>query len=194
VRRGLLLFALGLLLAGCASAPVTRIVLPQPEMSARDVDPPAGFVLRLRDVTLPGYLETYPVVVGRSGNVLTVSRDTEWAERLPEGVPRVLRDALSQRFGASGVLFAGDHRAADADLRIEFLALDPVDRMLELDARWFYTCTATRSGRGARTRLQEPIAGIAPADVAKATTGALMQLADVLAREVRCAPSQASQR
>ena len=52
--------ALLLALAGCASAPVTRVVLPQPPGPARELHPEPGLTIRLRQVSLPGYLEDYP--------------------------------------------------------------------------------------------------------------------------------------
>ena len=91
---------------------------------------------------LPGYLDSYAVVIERKANTLVVSEEAEWAERLRDAVTRVLRDTLSQHLGASRVLLRGEHRVADAELVIEFLKLDPSNGALELDARWTFVCTA----------------------------------------------------
>jgi hypothetical protein len=99
----------------------------------------------------------------------------------------VLRDALSQRLGASRVLLRGEHRVPDSELVIEFLKLDPVDGALQLDARWSFVCVA-RKGRAhaGRTQLQAPLAVATAPAVAAATVDALASFADVLAREMWC--------
>jgi hypothetical protein len=96
----------------------------------------------------------------------------------------VLRDALSQRLGARRVLIEGDGRVPDADLTVEFVALDPLDGRLVLDARWsFVATTGERSSRSGRTRLDVPLAAMEPAAVAAATAQALGELAAALAQE-----------
>jgi uncharacterized lipoprotein YmbA len=176
-------------ITGCASAPVTLVTLPAPpapeahQAGGRS----AGTTILLRPVVLPAYLDNFPVVVGRAGNTLIVARDTEWAEPLREAAARVLRDALSQRLGASRVLIAGDGRIPDADLSIEFLALDPGRGVFRLDAAWSFSCTGRdRRGRAGRTSLEVPLAGPTPAAVAGATSDALGRLADVLAAQAEC--------
>jgi len=168
-----------LAVTACASAPVALVVLPPaPAAATRDTGP--GTSLLLREVTVPGYLDTFPVIVGRDASGLVVSKNTEWAERPSAGVARVLRDALSQRLDASRVLVAGERRIPDVDLTVEFLALDPQANALHLDARWFFACTAVRGSSAGRTRLDVPLASPTPAGVAAATTTALARLAEVL--------------
>ena len=168
-----------LVLTACASAPVALVALPPaPAAATRDTGP--GVSLLLRELTVPGYLDSFPVVVGRDGSALVVSKNTEWAERPSAGVARVLRDALSQRLDASRVLVAGERRIPDVDLTIEFLALDPQATALHLDARWFFSCTAAHGSRGGRSQFDVPLASATPAAVATATTAALARFADVL--------------
>jgi uncharacterized lipoprotein YmbA len=170
---------LALAIAACASRPVALVALPSaPAAGQRGAGHGASVLLRA--ATVPGYLDTFPVVVGRDGSALVVSENTEWAERPSLGVARVLRDALSQRLGASRVLIAGERRIPDADLTVEFLALDPEGTNLHLDARWFFSCAATGGTRAGRTRLDAPMASPGPAAVAAATTEALARFADVL--------------
>ena len=169
-----------LAITGCASAPVALVALPPaPAAEMREAGPGASVLLR--EVTVPGYLDSFPVVVSRDGSALVVSKDTEWAERPSAGVARVLRDALSQRLDASRVLVAGERRIPDADLTVEFLALDPQGSALHLDARWIFSCAAGRGSRAGRTRLDVPLASATPTAVAAATTAALARFADVLA-------------
>jgi uncharacterized lipoprotein YmbA len=176
-------------IAACASAPVGLVTLPP--APAAEANLQAGAItIRLRDVKLPGYLETFPVVIGRTDNSLVVAHNIEWAERLPDSVSRVLRDALSQRLGTSRVLVAGERRLPDADLAVEFLALDPREGVLALDARWFVSCGASgATSRGGRIRLQVPLEQPTARSVAAATTQALARFADLLAAEIACAPS-----
>jgi uncharacterized lipoprotein YmbA len=173
---------LALAMTACASAPVALVALPAPAAGTRAAGPGASVLLR--EVTVPAYLDNFPVVVGRDGAALAVAKNTEWAERPSAGVGRVLRDALSQRLDASRVLVAGERRIPDADLTVEFLALDPQGTDLHLDARWFFSCTAVRGSRAGRTRLDVPMASAAPAAVAAATTEALSRLADALAHAI----------
>ncbi|HSD42829.1 MAG TPA: ABC-type transport auxiliary lipoprotein family protein [Burkholderiales bacterium] len=176
-------------IAACASAPATLVTLPAPpnpeahQANGRS----AGTTILLRPVVLPAYLDNFPVVVGRTGNTLIVANDTEWAEPLRDAAARVLRDALSRRLGASRVLIAGDGRLPDADLSIEFLALDPRQGVLRLDAAWSFSCTGRdRRGRAGRTSLEVLLASPTPAAVASATADALGRLADVLAAQAEC--------
>lgn len=181
--------SLALAFAACASSPATLVTLPAPPPpeANRAVAQSSGTSVLLRPVVLPGYLDNYPVVTGRTGGTLIVSKDTEWAEPLRDAVARVLRDALSRRLGASRVLIAGDGRIPDADLSTEFLALDPQQSTLRLDAKWTFSCTAgRRRSHAGRTVLEVPIDGTTPAAVAAATAEALGRLADVLATQAEC--------
>jgi len=170
---------MALAITGCASAPVALVALPSaPAAEMRAAGP--GASLLLRELTIPGYLDSFPVVVGRDGSALVVSKNTEWAERPAVGVARVLRDALSQRLDAERVLVAGERRIPDVDLTVELLALDPQGTALHLDARWFFSCTAARGSRAGRSQVHVPLASATPAAVAAATTEALARFADVL--------------
>ena len=182
----LLLSALG----SCASAPPTLVaLLPPPDaVTARTTVENAGPTVLLRRVTIPGYLDSFPVVIGRTGETLLLANNTEWAERLSDAAARVLRAAMSQRLGASRMLIEGDGRIPDADLSVEFLALDPRgDGRLWLDARWGFLGTAgARTSYAGRTSLQVPLDSPTASSVAAATTRALRELADVLAKEAGC--------
>jgi len=179
-------------LAACASSPVALVALPPAPYSAADHDDSrsAQTTILVRPVVLPGYLSAYPVVIGRKGNTLIVSDKTEWAEPFSDAVARVLRDALSQRLGASRVLIAGDGRIPDADLTVEFLALDPQQGALRLDAKWSFSCTGgDRASHGGRTSLEIPLEAATATAVAAATADALGRLADVLATQAECVSS-----
>lgn len=172
-----------LALAACASAPVALVALPPAPMpESRDARPGASILLR--EVVIPGYLDSFPVVVGRDESTLIVSQSTEWAERPSLGVARVLRDAMSERVDASRVLIEGDGRVPDVDLTVEFVALDPRQASLHLDARWTYACVKGGGSRGGRTQLDVPVASATPAAVAAATTDALTRFAGVLVEAI----------
>jgi uncharacterized lipoprotein YmbA len=176
-------------IAACASSPPTLVALPVPSLREghQKVGPTSDAIILLRPVVLPGYLDNYPVIIARSGNTLVVSKDTEWAEPLRDAVARALRAALSQRLGASRVLIDGDGRIPDADLSVEFLALDPQRGALLLDAKWTFSCTARNSrGRADRTFLEVRLGDASPAGIAAATAEALERFADVLAAQAPC--------
>ena len=180
---------LALTCAACASKPVTLVALPPapPHAMEHNADASPSSRILVRPPVLPGYLDAYPVVVGREGNTLVVSGRTEWAEPLREGVARDLRDALSQRLGASRVLIAGDGNIPDADLNVEFVALDPQQGALRLDAKWSFSCIArNRESNAGRTVLEVPLESATAPAVASATANALGRLADVLATHARC--------
>jgi uncharacterized lipoprotein YmbA len=176
-------------MSGCVASRARLVALPAaPDAKAIPaVQRGAGSSILLRPVVVPRYLDSYPVVVGRTKNTLIVSSDTEWAEPFPDAVARVLRDALSQRLGTSRVLIAGDGRTPDAYLIVEFLALDPQQGALRLDAKWTFSCTASdRASHGARASFDVPLeAQTAPA-VAAATAEGLRRLAGALAAQAEC--------
>ncbi|MGZ8229959.1 MAG: PqiC family protein [Burkholderiales bacterium] len=176
-----------LALTGCASSPVTLVVLPSPPSAARTADENVGPSILVRRASVPGYLDSFLIVLGRADGALVVSSSAEWAERLSDAVTRILRDALSQRLGAERVLIARDGRIPDADLRVEFLSLDPAGGTLNLDARWFFTCAVRAQSSGGRTHVEVPLARATPGAVAHATTTALTRFADELATHVPCA-------
>ena len=64
---------IALTIGGCASSPVTLVVLPPPAVPASDVRQGPGGTILLRQLSVPGYLEDFPVVIGRAGNALVVS-------------------------------------------------------------------------------------------------------------------------
>ena len=89
-----------LAITACASAPVALVALPSPPASQGTTPSAgtsvAGATVLVREVSLPAYLDSFPVVLTRTGSALVVSRDTEWAERPSTGATRVLRDALAR--------------------------------------------------------------------------------------------------
>ena len=180
--------ALALLVAACASRPVSLVALPPAgHADAPNPEPTSQTTILLRRVKLPGYLDNYPVVIRRENGVVVESADSEWAERLSEGVERVLRAALSQRLGAARVLIPGDGRTPDAVVTVEFLALDPQRRTIDLDAAWTVVCRNNVSQSG-RIALQAPLPETTPSAVASASTAALAQLAEQLAPLTNCTP------
>lgn len=181
--------AVALSLAACASQPPVRVALPGPTRAHEVAGMAGGGTLVVRPVTLPGYIDRYAVVVDRSESRLTVSEEAEWAERLPAAVTRVLRDALSDRLGASRILMRGDRRMPDAELIIEFTKLDPSERALQLDARWTFVCRSREaSPHAGRTEFSVALDSATPHAVAAATSRALGEFADVLAANAQACP------
>ena len=181
--------ALAILLVACASRPVALVTLPPAEHAlAHEPDTTSMTTVALRPVMLPGYLDNYPVVMRRDDANVVVSKETEWSERLSDAVERVLRGALSQRLGPSRVLIPGDGRIPDAQLTVEFLTLDPHHGVVNLDAKWTYSCR-NHASQSDRTTLQVPLTDATASGVAAATTAALTQFADQLASRADCTQS-----
>lgn len=201
-------------LSACvASPPASLLALPPAPSSAAGVMTTADSAsVTLRPVRVPGYLDSLTVVIRRQGGDVTVARDIEWAERLGDGVTRVLAGALSDRLGPGAVLIDGDGRIPDADLSVDLLRMDPEEGQLVLEARWTLVGTfmepVTKTGgainagnsspakqgwgkpvRSGTERLVVPMmAGASAPQVAVATTEALTQLADRLARAASAFP------
>jgi uncharacterized lipoprotein YmbA len=187
MMNGYTVSALAILLAACASRPVALIALP-PADHALAHEPgttTSMTTVALRPVMLPGYLDNYPVVMRRDDGNVVVSKDTEWSERLSDAVERVLRGALSQRLGPSRVVIPGDGQMPDAELTVEFLTLDPQHGVMNLDAKWTYSCR-NHASQSDRTMLQVPLPDATAAGVASATSAALSQFADQLASRADC--------
>ena len=158
-RLGVITGLLCVAISGCMASRATLVALPAaPDAKAIPaVQRSSGSSILLRPVVLPRYLDSYPVVIGRTQNTLIMSSNTEWAEPFPDAVGRVLRDALSQRLGTSRVLIAGDGRIPDADLTVEFMALDAQQRTLRVDAKWTFSCSArNRPSHGGSTFFRSP--------------------------------------
>jgi uncharacterized lipoprotein YmbA len=180
------LTGIAFVLAACASSPPTLVALPAASGPVERVAPDTAATVRLHHLNVADYLDGFPVVIGRDGQVLVVADRTEWAERPSQGMSRVLRDALSRRVGSSRVLIAGDGRRADADLSVELLAVDPARDALTLDARWSVACRASGQSHGGRTVARIAMSAATPQAVAIATSEALSRLADAVVAELRC--------
>ena len=182
----LILAGMALVLAACASPPPTLLALPAATAPSQRPPTDTAATVRMRHVHVAEYLDGFPVVVGRDGQMLVVADRTEWAERPSQGMSRVLRDALSQRLGPGQLLIAGDGRRADADLSVELLALDPARNTLALDATWSVACRAAGHSHGGRTAVRVEMSAATPQAVAVATSEALSRLADAVVADLRC--------
>ncbi len=184
--RGSAAALLTLGLAACVSMPVSRITLPPPTPPDQIEDAATRPALLLRSVSLPSYLDGDRIVVESDGTRTRRAQGAAWAGRLADGVKHTLRDALAQRLGAAHVRAADDDVAAEAELSVDFLALDPTRGAVHLDAVWLMTCRASGGGVLGRVWLDVPLAAQTPKAIAAATSEALSELADELAPTLQC--------
>ena len=106
--------------------------------------------------------------------------------RIPSDASRQAAEPGTANATSSGsrVLIPGDGRIADADVTVEFLALDPSQGAVRLDAKRAFSCTAPRgASRSGRTSVQVPLGAATAASVAETTSAALGRLADALATQ-----------
>jgi uncharacterized lipoprotein YmbA len=178
-------------IAACASVAVSHVTLPPPAPAALIEDAATSPSLRLRAVSLPPYLEGDRMVLENEGTRMRRAERAAWAGSLAAGVKRTLRDALAQRLGAARVRAERDERAAEAELSVDFVALDPAHDRLQLDAIWLMTCHGTGGGVLGRVWLEVPLDRQTPKAIAAATSEALSELADELAPLLHCEGTRA---
>jgi uncharacterized lipoprotein YmbA len=182
-RRTLLLWGAALLPAACRSPDpklYTISAAPGPVVSG------GPRAITLRQVSLARYLERQEIVRSSEDYRLAVEANDWWGEPLGAMIGRVLVESLGQRLAGTQVFSEGGAISPDSDERIEvnILRLD-ADRSgaVVLVAQ---VAVAPPSGEPAarQVRLVVRPAGPSLADQVAATSQAVGQLADAIARLV----------
>ncbi len=135
--------AAALLLAGCASDPVTRYYLlapaAQPQAGAAKGEGPSVVV---REVQLPQYLERTQIVTRGSDHRVLMADYDLWAGDLRQDMTRVLAENLSRLLGSDRVVAAPHTLRQPPDVRVE-VEVQRFERVaggtVELAARWRLT-------------------------------------------------------
>jgi uncharacterized protein len=93
----ILIVVLSLLVASCASPPLTLYTL-EPSDAASKAAPLTNraIVIEIRRVAIPDFLDTQDILV-RDGNTLQRSTHARWASRLSLGITRYLTSVLAAR-------------------------------------------------------------------------------------------------
>lgn len=183
------------LLAGCSSAPATRLytlTAVAPPASAKEFAPGAArpVTLVITDLRLPQYLDRPQIVTRGSDQRLRMSEHQQWGGNLRDEMTRVLAENLGKQLPADRVLAAPTHIALQPDYRIE-VDVRRFEREanghVKLAARWWIT----RGSDG--TLLASPEASFSgppvDADAYEALVGAMSaacgELAQAIARSIR---------
>ena len=133
----ILLVALSLLIASCASPPLSLYTLEPPDLPSHAA-PLArrAKVIEIRRVTVPDYLDTQDILV-RDGSTLQRSAHGRWATRLSLGVTRYLTGLLAARHRDALVTDQPQIETPDARIFVTISTLDVTSAgVATLEADW----------------------------------------------------------
>lgn len=165
----------------------TLVVLTGPEAPAVTPMPDAArhLAVRIGEVRVPEYLDTYSVLVRSAPHAVTPLDSIKWAEKLPAALTRLLRESAT----VAGYLLAD---SADLVVLVDVDRFEPVaEGQVVLAARWTIVRDGRREtilGHGART-LRTPISDGTSARIA-AMDAAARQLAGLVLADLATAAEQ----
>jgi len=193
------------LLTGCLNLkprvdPTRHFVLATLPPPAADAvhGPNPGLVVGLGPVELPGYLRSSSLAVRSSANEVRYDELSRWAERLEEGIPRVLAANLESLLAASQVRTPAWRRSdVDSELRVSIQRFD-VDEagQGQLVARWRITSPGAERmlGHGqAGLSLSGPPPGADPSGAVATLSQLLGEFGRQLAKELATVPRPAGE-
>jgi len=197
MKRFLLILAVSVTFAGCASTPPSQYYTLSGAQSKSERAPQAAFAIHLSTVQVPQQVDRPQIVLSREGSAeVTLLNDSQWAAPLPAEIRNALSNQLSQRLGALEV----EPRAAPKDLPIWMLSLtvnrfDSIyERVSILDVTWRQ---APRNGaRGSNAICSATIEVPVGSGVESLVAGhqqALTVLADLMASKLRGQPIEAGE-
>jgi len=179
-------------LAGCASAPPTRLITLDDgrPLVAGVSSAPSIAVAR---ANVPERIDRSQLVMRTDGNLMTLSEQYRWAEPLRREIPRVIARDLGEVLDSSRVAaLPSDAAGYDVDfkLMLDFQQLDAVaGQGVDVDVLWR---AEPRSGSAivGRSSFRQPVAGAATDYPALAATQrqALRRVATEIAKEIVAYP------
>ena len=177
-----LLIALSLLIASCASAPLSLYTLEPPNQSSQAAAlARRAMVIEIRRVAVPDYLDTQDILV-RDGSTLQRSAHGRWATRLSLGVTRYLTGLLASRHPDALVTDQPQIETPDARIFVTISTLDVTSAgVATLEADW--TLVPRDPGRSTRRKRARFVAKGSVAtdqDVVNLMQAVLTQLADAI--------------
>jgi uncharacterized lipoprotein YmbA len=188
--RGFLIAGVLLLVAGCASDPVTRYyaLVPTAPAAALAAKPVAVVI---RDLRLPQYLERTQIVTRASDHRLVMADYDLWAGDLRQDMTRALTENLSRLLGSDRVVAAPHTLRLQPDVRVE-VEVQRFERdaggKVQLAARWWLTrgSDGALMASPAITLAGDPVAATAGFEAVVASMGAVYgELAREIARSIR---------
>jgi uncharacterized lipoprotein YmbA len=187
---GCLMTAVLLLVAGCASDPVTRYyTLAATVPASAPAAKPVAVVIR--DLRLPQYLERTQIVTRASDHRLVMAEYDLWAGDLRQDMTRALTENLARLLGSDRVVAAPHTLRLQPDVRVE-VEVQRFERdasgKVQLAARWWLTrgSDGTLLASPVTTLSGTPLAGTAGFEAVVASMGAVYaELAQEIARSIR---------
>ncbi|TVP59078.1 MAG: membrane integrity-associated transporter subunit PqiC [Halomonadaceae bacterium] len=170
----LLLPALLLLLAGCATSPETRyytLMGTEPASQPEQLWP-----LTVTRVQMPEYLDDSRLWVRSQGYQITALANVRWAESLPRATTRSLQQHLGTVSDAAG---GGERLLVDLDAFEARWSDSGEQDQVVLRGQWQ---VAGAEGSAQRIQLQADLSDRNPATLVAAMSGLLKQLAEEITR------------
>jgi uncharacterized protein len=178
----ILLFAVSLLIASCASPPLALYTLAPPDRSSQAAAlARRAMVIEIRRVAIPDYLDTQDILV-RDGSTLQRSAHGRWATRLSLGVTRYLTGLLALRHPEALVTDQPQIETPDARILVTISTLDVTSAgVATLEADWtLVPRDPARPTRRQRARFVANGSVATDQDVVNLMQAVLTQLADAI--------------
>lgn len=189
-RRVLITLTCTLLLAGCGffSRTKSRFFSLDPVPPASAATAATGLPVGIDTVVLPPGLDRKEVVVRKDDQQLEIRERDQWAATLQSMVLHTLAFDLAGRLPEGMVILPGQAKPVSGMRAIDvvFEELAANGNVLVLDARWtLQEPLPARIAEARREQLEVPLSSTDSAEIARATSVALGQLADRIAAGMR---------
>ena len=176
-----LLFALAVAVAGCASPRSSFYTL---NSTGKPATPGADYFVSVGPVSVPAAVDRPQIVVRLAPNQVAIDEFHRWASPLPDAIARVVAENLAAMLGTSRVAVFSRPTAAGARYRvlIDVLRFESAPgEAATLDAVWTVRSTEDGTTRSGRTTVREPVPDREFATLAAAHSRALGRMSADLA-------------
>ena len=180
-----LLFALVVLGAGCASKPSKFYTL---SPTAEPGEAKESFSVAVGPVYIPPLVDRPQMVVNVGPNQVGIDEVNRWASPLQNEIARVVAENLSRKLGTQIVSVFPQSTATGASYRvmIDVLRFESAPgKSVNLDCIWNVRGAKEKSFRSGRTTVGEAVSDGSPAGLAAAHSRALGRLSGDVAEAIR---------
>jgi hypothetical protein len=180
-----LLFALAVLGAGCASTPSKFYTL---SPTAEPGGATASYSVAVGPVSVPPMIDRPQMVVNMGPNQVGIDEVNRWASPLQSEIARVVAENLARKLGTQMVSVFPQATAAGASYRvlIDVMRFESAPgKNAALDAVWTVRGAKEGASRAGRTTVSEPAADGSTAALVAAHSRALGRLSGEVAGAIR---------